>query len=516
MLILPIYGFATASYNVWHTVLHMGPLCALAALATSSYFSRQLRSVFVSLGLLTAAAMLVHLTGGLIEAHFYFFVVIVALTLYEDWLPFLLAVGYVLFHHGVVGTIEPHEVFNRPDAWANPWAWAGVHAFFVALAGVAGVAAWRLNEGVRDRMRAVQRELAVLSETDALTELGNRRKAMADLEALFATDPEPTVLVLLDLDGFKSYNDTFGHPAGDSLLARLGHRLSETVGERARAYRIGGDEFCVIAPGSHVERAELEASAVAALSEHGQAFQVGASPGSVLIPMEAHNASDAMRLADQRMYSAKYSLRTSPGHQSKDVLLQVLVERQPEIGDHLNNVRALVEPLAVELEVPATEVGPLLHAAELHDIGKVAIPDTILSKPGPLDEEEWEFMRRHTIIGQRIVCAAPALAGVGEIIRASHERWDGNGYPDGLTAREIPLAARIIAVCDAYDAMTSDRPYRRALASEMALAELRRCAGSQFDVRAVEAFEAVRARPQPKLASVPTAATPAKTSALRA
>jgi HD-GYP domain-containing protein (c-di-GMP phosphodiesterase class II) len=133
----------------------------------------------------------------------------------------------------------------------------------------------------------------------------------------------------------------------------------------------------------------------------------------------------------------------------------------------------------------------VFHAAQLHDVGKIAIPDAIISKPSALDDTEWEFMRQHTVIGQRIIDAAPALDGVGQLVRSSHERWDGGGYPDGLAGEDIPLGARIVAVCDAYDAMVSERPYKSAMPVGDALAELRRCAGSQFDPAVVEVFALV-------------------------
>jgi diguanylate cyclase (GGDEF)-like protein len=491
VVVLTGYGVVVGGYSALHNVAHGVSLVTCAVLATSSRFSTKVRSALTSIGLLTAAALLVHLTGGLIEAHFYFFVVIVALTLYEDWLPFLLAVAYVLFHHGVVGTLDPHEVYNRPAGWEHPWLWAGIHAFFVALAGVAAVSAWRLNEDVRDRMRRTQDKLARISETDSLTGLANRRKAMTDLETLFRESPDRTALFLFDLNGFKAYNDTFGHPAGDAMLLRLGRRFATAVGDRGTPYRLGGDEFCLLAPCPEDERAPLEAAAAAALSERGQAFAVSAAHGSVLIPDEATTASEAMRAADQRMYANKQSSRPSAISQSKGVLIQALTERNPELGGHLNKVAELVEPVGRKLQVPAEDIQALYSAAQLHDVGKVAIPDAIMSKPGPLDDAEWEFIRRHPVIGQRIVAAAPVLAGVGELIRQSHERWDGGGYPDGCAGEEIGLGARIIAVCDAYDAMTSDRPYRLALTPEDAMAELRRCAGTQFDPAVVTAFEAV-------------------------
>jgi HD-GYP domain-containing protein (c-di-GMP phosphodiesterase class II) len=137
------------------------------------------------------------------------------------------------------------------------------------------------------------------------------------------------------------------------------------------------------------------------------------------------------------------------------------------------------------------QLDEVTRAAELHDIGKVAIPDTILAKPGPLDATEWSFVRQHTIIGERILLAAPALRPVARLVRSSHERWDGAGYPDGLAGEEIPLGARIVAVCDAFEAMTSDQPYRNRLDVSAAVAELRRCAGTQFDPQVVDVFTRV-------------------------
>jgi diguanylate cyclase (GGDEF)-like protein len=488
-LVLGLYGIAAGRYEGVHELVHAAPLVTLAGLANSSRLSRQLRGVFASVGLLTAAALLVHLTGGLIEAHFYFFVLVVALTVYEDWSPFLAAVAYVLLHHGIVGTLDPHEVYNRPEAWANPWFWAGVHALFVAFAGVAGLIAWRLNENVRDGMRQTNEVVERLSETDSLTGLANRRKAMVDLELLFEKEPAPAVLVLFDLDGFKAYNDSFGHPAGDALLRRVGQRLASAVAPYGSAYRLGGDEFCVLARGDGPERVILEALGSEALSEQGEAFSVTASHGSCLIPSEAGSREKAMHLADERMYESKHTSRPSALSQSRDVLLAALDERYPDLSGHVSKVGELVELIGRSLGMPEGALGALRSAAELHDIGKVAIPDAIVGKPGPLDQEEWDFVRRHTVIGQRIVTAAPVLKGVGELIRHSHEAWNGSGYPDGLAGEAIPLGARVIAVCDSYDAMTSDRPYRPRMSPAAALEELRRCAGTQFDPEVVGAFE---------------------------
>jgi HD-GYP domain-containing protein (c-di-GMP phosphodiesterase class II) len=188
------------------------------------------------------------------------------------------------------------------------------------------------------------------------------------------------------------------------------------------------------------------------------------------------------------MYAQKNLGRASAGRQATDALLQVLSERSADLGSHMHDVMALCAAVAARIGVSPEVRGALLQAASLHDIGKAAIPESILDKPGPLNAEEWAFIRTHTVIGERIMAAAPALKEAARLVRASHEHFDGTGYPDGLAAEEIPLGARIIAVCDAYDAMISKRPYRTRMSPEVALEEIRRCAGTQFDPCVVEAF----------------------------
>jgi diguanylate cyclase (GGDEF)-like protein len=340
-------------------------------------------------------------------------------------------------------------------------------------------------------LRGSRRELEAAASTDSLTGLANRRAFVADLDRRLqrGREADPCVLMLFDLDGFKNYNDSFGHLAGDALLQRLGHALSAAaIAGGGTAYRLGGDEFCVLADAA--ARAQLEAASVAALSDHGEGFDIGASFGTVLLPAEGSESTEALRIADQRMYAQKNSGRATAGRQSTDVLLRVLAERHPDLGEHIHSVAALARDVGRSLGLGAEDLEQVGDAAELHDVGKMAIPDTILTKPGPLDAEEWEFMKRHTLIGERIVAAAPALAPVARLVRSSHERWDGTGYPDGLAREEIPLGARIVAVCDAYDAIVSDRAYRASRTPAEAMAELERCAGSQFDPAIVEAFAA--------------------------
>jgi diguanylate cyclase (GGDEF)-like protein len=395
---------------------------------------------------------------------------------------------------------------DRPAHNSNHW--------MVAAVSPTAAAAWYQTFGISElaimigavlllgfgvvSLRSSQRELKDAALRDSLTGMANRRSLMADLERRVrsASAERPLLLALFDLDGFKAYNDTFGHPVGDALLARLGHNLMMAVRRTGSAYRMGGDEFCVLAEVESGRTEGILETAAAALSEQGSAFSITASYGAVLLPSDTSDVAEAMRLADQRMYAQKGAGRASAGRQSTDVLLRVLTERDPELGAHLTEVADLCLRTAGRLSVPDEDMTALAQAAALHDVGKAGVPDAILNKPGRLSEEDMLFIRRHTIVGERILGAAPALSKSAKLVRWSHERFDGQGYPDGIAGEEIPLGSRIICVCDAYHAMISSRAYRPARSSDEAVAELRRCAGTQFDPAVVQAFCAALAEPQ--------------------
>ncbi len=333
--------------------------------------------------------------------------------------------------------------------------------------------------------------LVSAATTDALTGLYNRRRLVADLdtEIARATTANPVLLILCDLNGFKAYNDTFGHPAGDALLARLGAALARAIGARGRAYRIGGDEFCVLARTDPAGVAGFTALASAALSEHGEGFSITASSGAVLLPADASSATEAMRIVDLRMYENKNGSRVSADTQTINVLVRAIQERDKDWAHRLTSTAELASAVCEQLGIPAAEANRIRQAAQLHDVGKVGIPDEILRKPGPLAPEEWAFVRQVPAIGERITSSALALAPVAPIVRSARERYDGTGYPDGLSGEDIPLGARIIGACSALTAMTSDRPYADRLDAAGALQELGRAAGTQFDPRVVTALQ---------------------------
>jgi diguanylate cyclase (GGDEF)-like protein len=363
-----------------------------------------------------------------------------------------------------------------------------INALTIGLAAAAIVTVLvRTALSFRDNAQLLEHE-RIRSHTDHLTGLGNRRKLMLDLtRELERDDPAPLLLVLFDLNGFKRYNDTFGHPSGDALLARLGAKLAAAAGPAGEAYRLGGDEFCTLGPlVDGVLEAQIDAS-MAALAEHGEGFSIAAEYGAAVLPVEAADPTSALRLADQRLYTHKHAGQRDQAA-SHEVLLRALSEREPSLREHGRGVAELSVLVGARLGMGGQTLNDLRLAAELHDVGKLAIPDAVLQKPGKLTESEWEFIRQHTVIGQRILAGAPALESIGEIVRATHERWDGTGYVDGLAASAIPLAARIIAACDAYGAMTSDRPYQAAMTAAEARAEIVRGAGSQFDPEVARAL----------------------------
>ncbi len=390
------------------------------------------------------------------------------------------------------GAVLARQTSPNPDylnAW-SPWMLAVLALALLVLA--ASVAA------LLSANRRIVHELS----TDPLTGLRNRRALTEELPRVCAraSDEAPAFLWFFDLDGFKNYNDAFGHLAGDALLTRLGQRLRDTVSPFGSAFRLGGDEFCALLVAPLADPHALFQRARHSLSEKGRAFTVTASAGAVEIPRETSDPTQAMRLADHHMYRDKTASRGGAAELVTAVLHAALAQRHPELDEHSSDVACDVELLARAIGLDEEAVGLIIRAGDLHDVGKLGIPDEIIKRPGALSESEWEFMRQHTVMGERIIAAAgPSMEPIAPLVRASHERWDGQGYPDGLAGDAIPLGARIITICDSFRAMLSVRPYKQALTLEDAVQELRRCAGTQFDPHLVDVFcTIIERRPAPE------------------
>jgi diguanylate cyclase (GGDEF)-like protein/putative nucleotidyltransferase with HDIG domain len=355
---------------------------------------------------------------------------------------------------------------------------------------------------------AIKRRAAeVEAARDNLTGLGNQRAYEERIGEALADD-HSVILYLLDVDRFKQVNDRYGHPAGDAVLAKLGELIEELAPRDG--YRIGGDEFAVLLGGNDPRaqafperlRAGLTTLAVAGVTE-----PVTISVGAAHFPDHALDASSLKRRADLALYKSKRNgkdmtsvfrpeeplFEGDSGVESGSMvavrrLIAALSARHGRVGEHSTAVADLARAIGRTLGVEDAELDRLYLAGLLHDLGKISTPDAILLKPGPLTSEEREVMREHSRVGFHLLDGLD-LTPVDNWILHHHEHWDGTGYPNGLAGAEIPFGSRIVLVADAFDAMTTERPYRRALSVQAALGELRDLAGRQFDPLVVSALE---------------------------
>jgi diguanylate cyclase (GGDEF)-like protein/putative nucleotidyltransferase with HDIG domain len=352
-----------------------------------------------------------------------------------------------------------------------------------------------------------------LALTDPLTGLGNHRSFQERLQRELGgaeARGRTFTLCMLDIDDFKRVNDLFGHPVGDSVLAQVGARLRQN----GEAFRLGGDEFALLLPGRTAEdslpvaQSVLDRIAGLDLDDVGS---VTASAGLASFPEQGYDRDELIRLADSALYWAKEHgknrvhvyrpevvelaelrrLAHGPDRAARfraaASLAKAVDARDTYTGSHSTRVAELGAWIAARLGLDVENVELTRLAGSLHDLGKLAVPEEILRKPGPLTPPERMVLERHSQIGFRML-ESLGVDPVAEWVLHHHERWDGMGYPDGLAGEEIPLGARIIFVADAYDAMTSDRAYRGRLMPSEAVAELQRCAGTQFDPEIVEVF----------------------------
>ena len=341
---------------------------------------------------------------------------------------------------------------------------------------------------ITERVQA-EEEIRYLVFHDKLTGLYNRTYLDKELEGIRA-DEFPYSIIMGDLNGLKIVNDAFGYKTGDKLLIEMAKILREACRPVDTVIRSGGDEFVILLPGademvtlSVVKRIKKKCEESAF-----QPFQPSISLGFSIKMTPKQSIFGVFQRAETKMYQRKMlEADSSPGFNIQS-LQQMLHERSNETEEHTERLRILVKLIGQELELSETLLFDLDLLATLHDIGKVAIPDEILNKPGKLTDEEWEIMKRHSEIGYRIAKTSPVLVPIAEYILAHHEHWNGRGYPRGLVGEQIPLPARILAVVDAYDAMVNERLYKPTLTPEQAIDELKNCSGTQFDPVVVSAF----------------------------
>ena len=356
---------------------------------------------------------------------------------------------------------------------------------------------------LRERIAELEQERARGLRLDAVTGLlsphGFRTRLAQEVQRARRYRRSLTV-ALLAVDDFAALERRHGFEAADELLAGVAKRLAGSMRTHDLIGRTGPAEFGLLLPETSAQGALPALERLLVALEHfgeGSIWAAGASVG--VASLEAATSAEAL-IADARMAcglaqaagGGRAVLASSlleqreppvatPHREAMEALAVALLERDRYTGEHSKALIEMAGVVARELGLTGTEVERVKSAALLHDIGKVAIPDEVLHKPGPLSAEEWKLMRQHPVIGERILRVLPGLGAVARIVRHEHERWDGAGYPDGLTGEQIPLGSRVILAADTYHAITSDRPYRRARSHQHAIDELVRCTGSQFD-----------------------------------
>ena len=335
-----------------------------------------------------------------------------------------------------------------------------------------------------------QRRIMYLSYHDSLTEIFNRRYMEEEMIRKDRASMLPLTVIMGDVNGLKVTNDVFGHKTGDLLLREVAKIFQRTIQKNGITARWGGDEFLILLPKTDAPQAQkiIETLEREFKENHRLPLQISVSLGFDVKHSEYDNLHQVLQKAEERMYHKKLLEAKSWRNRIINTLLATLHEKSMETEEHVLRIETYCIAMAEKMNLSPEEKNDLSLLSMLHDIGKVGISMEILKKPGPLSEEEWKEIKRHPEIGYRIAQNTPELVNVSEHILSHQEKWDGTGYPRGLKGDEIPLLCRILAVADAYDAMTSNLPYRKAMDSQKAMEEIKRCAGTQFDPQIAQLF----------------------------
>ena len=361
-----------------------------------------------------------------------------------------------------------------------------------ALVHLKGKAVYMVTARDVTERKYIEEKMHYLSYHDVLTGLYNRTYFEEEMLRRDSAGEAEIGLIIFDLDGLKLVNDSFGHEQGDELLVRTAELIRGCFAESDLVARIGGDEIAVLMSRTSPERIEAAMAQVYAAVEQAQQqpqrIPISLSAGSAFRSDASVSMRELFREADNKMYRGKLHRSQSTRSAIVQTVMTLLEARDFITEGHADRLQEMLIRLARAAGLPESRMTDLRLLAQFHDIGKVGIPDRILLKPGALTPEETIEMRRHCEIGHRIAQSSPDLLPVADWVLKHQEWWNGEGYPLGLAGERIPIECRILSIADAYDAMTSDRPYRKAMSHEAAVAELRRCAGSQFDPALVELF----------------------------
>ena len=339
--------------------------------------------------------------------------------------------------------------------------------------------------------RARQKELEFLSFHDAYTRMYNRNAFLFHFSEYDKRKMHPLAIVLLDINGLKDINDTYGFDVGDRMIQQLGTCIQKhCVSDTWIAARIDGDMFGILIP--HAGKDEID-TLVASIQNNCKQWNKGGIPisvsfGCAIKDDEGLGFEAVLRKAEDDLFEHKIAEHASSRQQTIEILLQSLFSKCPRERAHSSRVSIICTYIARELHLTHEQIESIKVAGIMHDIGKIAIDDSILNKPDKLDDQQWAQMKRHPEVGYHLLSSVTRYADFAKDILAHHERWDGKGYPRGLKQEQIPLNSRIIAVADAYDAMTYKRPYREPMSHQQACEEIKRCSATQFDPKIVEAF----------------------------
>jgi diguanylate cyclase (GGDEF)-like protein/PAS domain S-box-containing protein len=341
-----------------------------------------------------------------------------------------------------------------------------------------------------------QREESIhyISRHDTLTGLYNRAYFEEERENIDIKENLPLSIIVCDVDGLKLVNDAFGHLAGDNLLIAAAEILKNACRDQDIAIRTGGDEFSVLFPGASNADIEIIFNDINNQSKDkriqtpdGLQF-TSISMGYATKETEEQSLDGVILAAEEYMYRRKLLARKGSHSILMKSIKTTLHEKSYETQEHCSRMSQLARKLGHALEVPYQDLDILELAASLHDVGKISIDLSILQKTEKLTEQDWEALKKHPEVGWRITQAIPELNPISDIVLYHHERWDGTGYPRGLSGEEIPLMARILSIVDAYDAMIEERPYRKAMSKEEAVTEIIKMSGTQFDKSMAEIF----------------------------